>query len=68
LPNYRNHWLRLGFTADDMDSRADRFVDALVAWGSADDIGERIAAPPPPWRGPRLHPGLSPLNPFLVDV
>jgi probable F420-dependent oxidoreductase len=45
LPNYTNNWLRLGFTADDLaDGGSDRLVDALVAWGSVDQIGERIAA------------------------
>jgi probable F420-dependent oxidoreductase len=44
-PNYVNHWLRLGFTADDMaDGGSDRFVDALVAWGDVDAIGVRVAA------------------------
>jgi probable F420-dependent oxidoreductase len=38
LPNYRNNWLRLGFTDNEIDSRAARFVDALVAWGSADAV------------------------------
>ncbi len=44
LPNYRNNWLRLGFTEDEIDQRADRFVDSVVAWGTADAIRERIAA------------------------
>ena len=44
LPNYRNSWLRLGFTDDEIDSRAERFVDAVVAWGATDDIAARIKA------------------------
>jgi probable F420-dependent oxidoreductase len=45
LPNYTNNWLRLGFTAGDLaDGGSDRLVDALVTWGSVDQIGERIAA------------------------
>ena len=44
LPNYRNSWLRLGFTDDEIDSRAGRFVDAVVAWGTTDDIAARIKA------------------------
>lgn len=44
LPNYRNSWLRLGFTEDEIDSRAPRFVDAVVAWGTEDDIAARIKA------------------------
>jgi hypothetical protein len=36
MPNYRNNWLRLGFTADELAGRgSDRFLDAMVAWGSA---------------------------------
>ena len=38
LPNYRNNWLRLGFTDEEIDARADRFVDELVAWGDAGAI------------------------------
>jgi probable F420-dependent oxidoreductase len=33
LPNYRNNWLRLGFTDEEIDGGAERFVDAVVAWG-----------------------------------
>ena len=44
LPNYVNNWKRLGFTDDDVETRSDRLVDALVAWGDADTINERIAA------------------------
>jgi hypothetical protein len=45
LPNYTNNWLRFGFTADDLaDGGSDRLVDALVAWGSVEQIGERITA------------------------
>jgi probable F420-dependent oxidoreductase len=43
LPNYRNSWLRLGFTEDEIDGQDTRFVDAVVAWGTADDINARIA-------------------------
>lgn len=44
LPNYRNNWLRLGYTDDEIETRADRFVDALVAWGDADTIRQRLQA------------------------
>ena len=34
LPNYTNHWKRIGFTDDDLrDGGSDRLVDALYAWG-----------------------------------
>lgn len=44
LPNYRNNWLRLGFTDDEIDSRDPRFIDAVVAWGTEEQIAERIRA------------------------
>lgn len=43
LPNYRNNWLRLGFTDEEIDGIADRFVDAVIAWGDPDRIRARIA-------------------------
>lgn len=43
-PNYTNSWLRLGFTEDDFaEGGSDRLVDALVAWGDAGAIRERVA-------------------------
>jgi probable F420-dependent oxidoreductase len=42
LPNYVNNWKRLGFTDDDIASKSDRFVDALVAWGDVDAINARV--------------------------
>jgi probable F420-dependent oxidoreductase len=44
LPNYRNTWLRLGFSDDEIEQRAPRFIDALVAWGDADAVRSRIQA------------------------
>lgn len=45
LPNYRNNWLRLGFTENDLAGHgSDRFLDAMVAWGSAEEIQARIDA------------------------
>jgi len=45
LPNYANNWKRAGFTDADLDGGgSDRLVDALIALGDADAIGERIAA------------------------
>lgn len=45
LPNYRNNWLRLGFSADDIDGDgSDRFMDAMVAWGDEAAIRGRIQA------------------------
>jgi probable F420-dependent oxidoreductase len=43
LPNYTNNLLRLGFSEDDLTGGgSDRLVDAVVAWGSPDDIVRRI--------------------------
>jgi probable F420-dependent oxidoreductase len=44
LPNYRNNWIRLGFTDDEIGQRADRFVDAVVAWGDTDSVRARLQA------------------------
>jgi probable F420-dependent oxidoreductase len=34
LDNYRNNWLRIGFTEQDLASGgSDRFIDAMVLWG-----------------------------------
>ena len=44
LPNYFNNLVRLGFTEDDrVDGGSDRLVDAIVAWGTEDQIAERVA-------------------------
>ena len=42
-PGYRNAWIRMGFTEEDIDGMSDRFVDALVAWGDVDRIEARLA-------------------------
>ena len=43
-PNYTNNWRRLGFTEDDLaGGGSDRLVDALVAWGDAGAIRDRVA-------------------------
>ncbi len=44
LPNYRNNWKRLGFTDDEIDQRADRFVDAVVVWGDEERVRAGIQA------------------------
>jgi probable F420-dependent oxidoreductase len=44
LPNYWNNLVRLGFTdADRENGGSDRLVDAIVAWGTPDQIAERVA-------------------------
>jgi probable F420-dependent oxidoreductase len=45
LDNYRRNLLRLGWSeADVSDGGSDALVDAIVVWGPADAIAERIAA------------------------
>jgi probable F420-dependent oxidoreductase len=45
LPNYVNNLRRHGFTdADFADGGSDRLVDALVAWGTPDQIATRVSA------------------------
>ncbi len=44
LPNYRNNWLRLGYTDDEIDQGAPRFIDAVLAWGDAAAIQRRVQA------------------------
>ena len=43
LTNYRNNWLRLGFSEADLaDGGSDRFLDAMVAWGDASVLRQRV--------------------------
>lgn len=43
LPNYWNNLIRLGFTDEDRaDGGSDRLVDAIVAWGTDEQISARI--------------------------
>jgi probable F420-dependent oxidoreductase len=45
LPNYTSNMRREGFGDEDFEGGgSDRLVDALVAWGSERDIGERVRA------------------------
>ncbi|RCW46101.1 putative F420-dependent oxidoreductase [Halopolyspora algeriensis] len=45
LPNYRNSWLRQGFTEDDLArGGSDRLAEALVVWGRTEDIVARVRA------------------------
>lgn len=44
LSNYVNNWLKLGFTEDDVRKPgSDRLIDALVAYGTPDQIARRLA-------------------------
>jgi probable F420-dependent oxidoreductase len=43
LPNYSNNWLRLGFDESDLaDGGSDRLIDALVPWGTVEQIEARL--------------------------
>jgi probable F420-dependent oxidoreductase len=43
LPNYTNNWMRHGFTPQDLDNGgSDRLVDALIAYGDAGAIRQRV--------------------------
>ena len=41
-PGYVNAWKRMGFTDDDISTQSNRLVDAIVAWGSAEQIEARL--------------------------
>ena len=44
LPNYRNNWLRLGFTEQEVDEANDRLIHTLFAVGGVDRVAERVKA------------------------
>src|SRR5277367_5980861 len=45
LTNYRNNWLRIGFTEADLaDGGSDKFIDAMVLWGDAATITRGLTA------------------------
>jgi probable F420-dependent oxidoreductase len=45
LDNYRNCWLGLGFTEDELaNGGSDRFIDAMVLWGSAAKVKDGLRA------------------------
>jgi len=43
LPNYRNSWLRQGFSEEDLTGDgSERLAEGLVVWGSESDIHKRV--------------------------
>jgi len=42
LPNYRNNWLRMGLSEDDINNLSDKFIDQTFAWGTAEAIKNRL--------------------------
>lgn len=44
LPNYANNLMRMGYEEQDLADASDNVVDAIVAWGSLDDVLARVQA------------------------
>jgi probable F420-dependent oxidoreductase len=44
LPNYANNLMRLGYSEEEITNADDRVVDAIVAWGTLDDVLDRVRA------------------------
>lgn len=44
LPNYRNNWLRLGFTEESIENQDDALLHGLFAMGGLGEIGARVKA------------------------
>lgn len=42
LPNYRNNWLRLGYSEAEIATDADRFIDGIVACGEVAVMAARV--------------------------
>lgn len=43
LPNYRNNWLRMGLSEEDIaGDGSDAFIDATFAWGDAEAVRQRV--------------------------
>ncbi|MDC1127585.1 TIGR03620 family F420-dependent LLM class oxidoreductase [Gammaproteobacteria bacterium] len=44
LPNYFKNWFRLGFNESDLENGgSDRLMDAMVVWGSSEQIAETLS-------------------------
>ena len=45
MPNYRNNWLRIGFSESEREGGGnERFLDTMVLWGSEDSIRRGLQA------------------------
>ena len=60
LPNYRNNWMRLGFSESDIDQLSESFIDATFAWGDVATIQARIDAH---FDAGASHVCIQPVNP-----
>ncbi|MGB2951300.1 MAG: TIGR03620 family F420-dependent LLM class oxidoreductase [Rhodococcus sp. (in: high G+C Gram-positive bacteria)] len=65
VAGYRQNFRRMGFTDDEIDHLSDRLVDAVVAWGTAQDIAERVHQH---LDAGADHVDLSPLGASAVDA
>ena len=58
LPNYTSNLRRFGYGDDDIDhGGSDRLIDAVIPWGDAATIADRVARASRCGRRPRLPPG-----------
>ena len=60
LPNYRNNWMRLGISEEDINNLSDSFIDATFAWGDEDSIQARVQAH---FDAGASHVCIQPINP-----
>lgn len=61
LDNYRNNFLRIGFTEADLaGGGSDRFIDAMVLWGSVDQIKAGLRAH---FAAGATHVAIQPVHP-----
>jgi probable F420-dependent oxidoreductase len=67
LPNYRNNWLRLGFSDEEIDARSPRFLDAVVAHGEPEQLLERVQQHLDAGADHVCVQPLTPQHPFRVD-
>jgi hypothetical protein len=44
MVNYRNSMVRMGFTDDQAENASDELLDALIAYGTPDDLVSRLNA------------------------
>ena len=63
LPNYRNNWLRLGYTNEQIDARDDALHRRRRRVGDGRADRDAPASAPRRRREPRLHPGARPGEP-----
>lgn len=45
MPNYVNHWLRLGFSPAELErGGSDRLIDAMINWGTVEEVKRQLRA------------------------